>query len=44
VNHFGYRELLFLLVGGVIIILPLWKIFPKPGIREPWLWEWRSRL
>jgi len=31
VNYFGYPELLFLLVGGVIIILPLWKIFSKAG-------------
>ena len=24
-------ELLFLLVGGIIIILPLWKVFSKAG-------------
>ena len=42
-NYFGYPELLFLLVGAAIIILPLWKVFSKAGY--PGLsWEWRSRL
>ncbi len=31
VNYFGYPELLFLLVGAAIIILPLWKVFSKAG-------------
>jgi hypothetical protein len=31
VNYFGVPELLFLLIGGVIIILPLWKVFSKAG-------------
>jgi hypothetical protein len=31
VNYFGVPELLFLLVGGIIIILPLWKVFSKAG-------------
>jgi hypothetical protein len=31
VNYFGLPELLFLLVGGIIIILPLWKVFSKAG-------------
>ena len=30
-NYFGLPELLFLLVGGIIIILPLWKVFSKAG-------------
>ena len=30
-NYFGYPELLFLLVGTAIIILPLWKVFSKAG-------------
>lgn len=30
-NYFGVPELLFLLVGGIIIILPLWKVFSKAG-------------
>jgi hypothetical protein len=31
VNYFGLPELLLLLVGGIIIILPLWKVFSKAG-------------
>jgi len=31
VNYFGLPELPFLLVGGIIIILPLWKVFSKAG-------------
>jgi len=31
VNYFGVPELLFLLVGGFVIILPLWKVFSKAG-------------
>jgi hypothetical protein len=30
-NYFGLPEMLLLLVGGIIIILPLWKIFSKAG-------------
>ncbi len=30
-NYFGWPELLFLFIGGIIIILPLWKIFSKAG-------------
>ena len=30
-NYFGLPELLFLRVGGIIIILPLWKVFSKAG-------------
>ena len=30
-NYFGLPELPFLLVGGIIIILPLWKVFSKAG-------------
>ncbi len=30
-NYFGVPELLFLLVVGIIIILPLWKVFSKAG-------------
>ena len=30
-NYFGLPELLLLLVGGIIIILPLWKVFSKAG-------------
>jgi hypothetical protein len=31
VNYFGWPELLLLLVGSIIIIVPLWKIFSKAG-------------
>jgi hypothetical protein len=31
VNYFGLPELLFLLVGGIVIIIPLWKVFSKAG-------------
>jgi hypothetical protein len=31
VNYFGLPELLFLRVGGIVIILPLWKVFSKAG-------------
>jgi hypothetical protein len=31
VNYFGLPELPFLLIGGIIIILPLWKVFSKAG-------------
>ena len=30
-NYFGLPELLFLLVGGIVIILPLWRVFSKAG-------------
>jgi hypothetical protein len=30
-NYFGLPEMLLLLVGGIIIILPLWKVFSKAG-------------
>ena len=30
-NYFGAPELLLLLVGGIIIVLPLWKVFSKAG-------------
>ena len=30
-NYFGLPELLFLIVGGIIIMLPLWKVFSKAG-------------
>ena len=30
-NYFGFPEMLLLLVGGIIIILPLWKVFSKAG-------------
>jgi hypothetical protein len=35
VNYFGLPELPFLLVGGIIIILPLWKVFSKAGYPGP---------
>lgn len=31
VNYFGWPELLLLLVGSIIIIVPLWKVFSKAG-------------
>jgi hypothetical protein len=31
VNYFGLPEMLLLLVGGIIIVLPLWKVFSKAG-------------
>lgn len=30
-NYFGAPELLLLFVGGIIIVLPLWKVFSKAG-------------
>ena len=30
-NYFGVPELLLLLVGGIIIVRPLWKVFSKAG-------------
>jgi hypothetical protein len=30
-NYFAWPELLFLLVGGTVIVIPLWKVFSKAG-------------
>jgi hypothetical protein len=31
VNYIGWPQLLFLGVGGIIIVIPLWKVFSKAG-------------
>jgi hypothetical protein len=31
VNYIGWQQLLFLAVGGIIIVIPLWKVFSKAG-------------
>ncbi len=36
-NYFACPELLFLLVGGTVIVIPLWKVFSKAGYPGPWL-------
>jgi hypothetical protein len=30
-NYFAWPELLFLLVGGIVIVIPLWRVFSKAG-------------
>jgi hypothetical protein len=30
-NYFAWPELLFLLVGAIVIVIPLWRVFSKAG-------------